>query len=156
VDSVIETILVSANERIRPELKRALELSEDPRSMVDEFYKIYNGKGISYAHSWANEVVSKAVAVFRAVNGNPAEAIKTSVNFGRDTDCLAAISGGLSGALSGSGSLRPEWIEQVDAAAKVNIYTNSQRTLEQTAEGLFEALMRRAKRAETWAESIAY
>ena len=155
VDSVIETALDFAHGRIRSELERALALA-DASTMVDSFYEIYSGSGTPYAHSWANEVVSKAFAVFKAVGGDPARAIITSVNFGRDTDCLAAISGGLSGALSGGRSLRPEWIGQVDEAAKANIYTNSQRTLGETADGLHGALMNRVERARTWSDSLTY
>ena len=38
----------------------------------------------------------------RLPRGDPRAAIVTAVNFGRDTDCLAAVAGGLCGALSGA------------------------------------------------------
>jgi len=156
VDSVIDTALKVADRRVQRELTRGLDIAErSPITMQDDFDKIYSGRGIAYAHSWANEVVTKAFAVFKATKGNASGAIINSVNFGRDTDCLAAVAGGLAGALSGVETLQPEWIEQVDEAARQNIYTNSQRTLNETADGLHRALLMRVERAKNWVNTIA-
>lgn len=157
VESVVDAVLERAHQRIRHELERGLEIANrfsDALPMRDSFYEVYDGRGIPYAHSWANEVVTKAFAVFAVTRGNPEKAIIASVNFGRDTDCLAAIAGGLCGALSGASSLRPEWIEQVDQATMKNVYTNSQRTLKETADGLHSALMSRVAKARAWAEML--
>jgi ADP-ribosylglycohydrolase len=158
VESVIGSALGTAHERIRRELARALEMADrfkEPSALRDAFYDIYNGKGVPYAHSWANEVVSKAFAVFSVTRGDPHNAIVASVNFGRDTDCLAAISGGLAGALSGGSTLRAEWIGQVDEATKKNIYTNSQRTLKETADGLHRSLLARVEKGRRWADALS-
>ncbi len=153
VDSVIEVALKTAHNRIRGELTRGLKIAEkhsDVTSMRDEFYNTYNGRGIAYSHSWANEIVTKAFAMLKVTKGNASDAIIGAVNFGRDTDCLAAVAGGLAGALSGVEALRPEWIKQVDEAARQNIYTNSQRTLKETANGLHQALLARMQKARDW------
>jgi hypothetical protein len=68
-----------------------------------------------------------------------------AVNFGRDTDCLAAVAGGLSGALSGVGPLPPEWVAQVDAATREDPYANCRRTIKETADGLHAAFLARRK-----------
>jgi ADP-ribosylglycohydrolase len=157
VDSVISTSLRLAHPHIRNELARGLSLadgSEDVLGMRDAFHEVYTGRGIPYSNSWANEVVTKAFAVFKASKGNASDAIIASVNFGRDTDCLAAISGGLAGALSGVQTVRSEWIDQVDAAARQNVYTNSQRSLKETADGLHQALLARVEKAKKWAEAL--
>ncbi|MGB9595832.1 MAG: ADP-ribosylglycohydrolase family protein [Candidatus Poribacteria bacterium] len=157
VDSVIETVIRYAHPRIIGELKRGLDIAskyDNVFDMRDDFYKIYNGTGIAYAQSWANEVVTKAFAVFKVTNGNASDAIIGAVNFGRDTDCLAAIAGGLAGALSGIETIRQEWIEQVDYAVKLNKYTNSQRTLKETAEGLYQAVLARVEKAKNWINLI--
>ncbi len=157
VDSVIEVVLGAAHDSVRRELSRGLKIadqSSDVFTMRDAFYRIYDGRGIAYAHSWANEVVTKAFAVFKATEGNASDAIIAAVNFGRDTDCLAAIAGGLSGALTGVETLRPEWIEQVDEAARQNVYTNSQRTLKGTADGLYQAVLARMQRARDWINTL--
>jgi hypothetical protein len=80
------------------------------------------------------------------VKGNTKDAIIAGVNLGRDTDCLAAVSAGISGALTGSSSIPQEWMDQVDRATKLNIYTNSQRTLKEHADGLYEAYITRFRK----------
>jgi ADP-ribosylglycohydrolase len=157
VESVIDTAMNLAHPRIRWELKRGLDIAEkydNAFDMRDEFYRIYNGTGIAYAQSWANEVVTKAFAVFKVTKGNAADAIIGSVNFGRDTDCLAAVAGGLTGALSGIQTVREEWIKQVDEATRQNVYTNSQKTLKETADGLYQAVIARIERARNWINTL--
>ena len=73
--------------------------------MRKAFDPVYSGTGMPYASSYANEVVTKALCIFRMVKGNPKDAIIAAVNFGRDTDCLAAVAGGISGALNGGGAI---------------------------------------------------
>ena len=139
------------------EIDRALKATancKDFREMRKTFDTIYTGAGMPYAFSYANEVVSKAVCVFRMVKGDPMEAMIAAVNMGRDTDCLASISVGISGALSGGGSIRQDLIEQVDRATKLNIYTNSQRTLRETSDGLYEAFKARLRKMKTYVEEM--
>ena len=76
----------------------------------------YGGKHIVYDMAQANEIIPKGVALFVFSKGDPKESIINAVNMGRDTDCSAAVSSGLSGALNGGASLPQEWIEQVDTA----------------------------------------
>ena len=142
---------------VKRELERGLKLTEgcsDFRQMRQRFDSVYSGKGIPYAFSYANEVVTKAVCVFRMVRGNTWEAMKAGVNMGRDTDCLTAVAAGLSGALSGPLGIPAELISQVDKATSLNKYTNSQRTLRQTSDGLYEAFQARLKRAKAWAAEM--
>ncbi len=142
---------------VRRELERGLKLTEgceDFRQMREKFDSAYSGKGIPYAFSYANEVVTKAVCVFRMVRGNTWEAIKAGVNMGRDTDCLTAVAAGLSGALSGAADVPKELLEQVDKATALNKYTNSQRTLRETAGGLFGAYTARLKRLKTFVQEM--
>ncbi len=138
---------------VRSEIERGLKLTADCadfRAMREKFDTIYSGTGIPYAQSYANEVVTKTVAVFRLVRGNTWEAMKAGVNLGRDTDCLTAVAGGISGALSGASSVPPAVIEQVDRATSVNPHTNSKRTLRETADGLFAAYQARLQRLKSW------
>ena len=68
------------------------------------------------------------------------------MNLGRDTDCIAAVASGISGALTGAGSIPDEWVRQVDAATLKNQYTNTQRSLAEHAEGLLTAYTERLKK----------
>ncbi len=162
VDSVIGALHDGARgwtmrDAIVREIDRGLSLTascRDFREMRKTFDAVYSGSGMPYAFSYANEVVTKGISIFRMVKGNPKEAILAAVNLGRDTDCLAAVAGGISGALSGGGALPAEWIEQVDRATGMNRYTNSQRTLRQHADGLYAAFRARLVRMKTYAAEM--
>jgi len=114
------------------------------------FDPVYNGIGIPYVMSHANEVVTKAVCVFKLAGGDVKQAIIDGVNLGRDTDCITAIAAGIAGALTGAGSVPAEWIEQVDAATKNNPYTNTQRTMRENADGLYDAFKTRLDRSREY------
>jgi len=162
VDSVIETARTFARYRaeggrlyaqydsIEREVTRALEIASkhsDAESMREAFHGIYHGGGyFNYGQSQANEVLSKGLAIFALVKGDPREAIVSAVNFGRDTDCLAAVAGGLAGTLSGCARVPREWIDQVDAATAQDPYTNCKRTVDETAGGLYAAFAARRER----------
>ncbi|UCH35211.1 MAG: ADP-ribosylglycohydrolase family protein [Armatimonadota bacterium] len=149
-------LLYAGYDTVERDVTRALDLAAkhtEPMAMRDEFYGIYEGGGhFVYSMSDAGEVISKGLAVFAMTRGDPREAIPTAVNFGRDTDCLAAVAGGLSGALSGASTIPPEWIAQVNEATRQDPYTNNQRTIEETAEGLFAAFLARHKRLADYVE----
>jgi ADP-ribosylglycohydrolase len=153
-EATVDSVLAAAREAGGPaqagEIRRALEVAcraDEPLAMRDKFDAYYNGRGTAYAASHANEVVSKALAVFLATKGAARDAIVTAVNFGRDTDCLAAVAGGLAGALSGAGDLQPEWLAQVDAATEVNPYTNLKLSLEAQAHIVWQGLEEEGERA---------
>jgi hypothetical protein len=115
--------------------------------MRQAFYQLYYGGGyLNYGMSQANEIVSKGLAIFALAQGDPREAILTAVNFGRDTDCLAAVAGGLCGALAGIEALPEQWVSQVNSATRRDPYTNSHRTIEETGEGLWVAYQARRQR----------
>ena len=85
---------------------------------------------------------------------NTWEAMKAAVNMGRDTDCLAAVATGISGALTGAGSLPKELITLVDYATSVNPHTNSKRTLAETSDGLYDAFKSRLSKMKAFAEEM--
>jgi len=166
VDSVLEAAkrfvhyraeagsLYALYDTIKREVSHALELASqhtDPLAMRDEFYGFYEGgRYVNYGLSQANEVLSKGLAVFAISRGDPRETILTAVNFGRDTDCLAAVAGGLAGTLSGAKAIPEEWAAQVNEATRQDPYTNNHRSIEETADGLFEAFGARMRRLEAY------
>ncbi len=157
LDSVLQAVAVHCDKGVVGEIERGLKLTAgaaDFRDLRRAFDKVYYGAGIPYAASYANEVVTKALCVFRAVQGDPRRAVIASVNMGRDTDCLAAIAAGIAGALSGGASLPAEWVRQCDYATSLNRYTNSQRTLREHADGLYEAFRARLARMKAYAERM--
>lgn len=166
VDSVIAAILDNCDKAdpdyqkpvgVRAEIERALKRTEacaDFRDLRKAFDSLYSGSGIPYAQSYANEVVSKAVCVFRMVRGNTWPAIIAAVNMGRDTDCLASVAGGISGALSGPASIPQAVIQQVDRATSLNPHTCSRRTLRETSDALYQAYKHRLKSLRDFAAEM--
>ncbi|MFY9427414.1 MAG: ADP-ribosylglycohydrolase family protein [Caldicoprobacterales bacterium] len=150
VDSVLGAIFDYCHpDIVLKELDKQLKHTKeckDFRELRKAFDSEYNGYGMPYAFSYANEVVTKAVCIFRMVEGNTKDAMIAAVNMGRDTDCIAAIASGISGALTGAKSLPQEYIDQVDYAASVNVYTNTQRTLREHADGLYKAWQNRVNK----------
>ncbi len=159
VDSVLGALHGGARgwtmkDAILREIDRGLSITascRDFRDMRKAFDPVYSGTGMPYAASYANEVVTKGICIFRMVKGNPKDAIIAAVNLGRDTDCLAAVAGGISGALNGGGAIPAEWVGQLDHATTLNRFTNSQRTLRQHADGLYDAFRARLARMRAYA-----
>ncbi len=150
--------LYALYDTIEREVDRALELAikhSDPMAMRDEFYQFYDGgRYFNYGASQANEIVAKGLAVFAISRGDPREAILTAVNFGRDTDCLAAVAGGLAGALSGTQSIPAEWMAQVNQSTLADPHTNNRRTIQETAGGLYEAFLARRERLTQYLQGM--
>lgn len=175
VESVFEAIFTNLDERARvpgredgwyadyagvnivDELRAGLKATEhcrDFREMREVFDSIYSGHGMPYCMSYANEVVTKGVCIFAMTRGNLREAIISAVNLGRDTDCIAAVAAGISGALDGTSSLPPEWIAQVDYATTVHRFTNSKRTLRENSDGLYGAFKSRLAKMRAFADRM--
>lgn len=157
VDSVLGAILDHCDRKVVGELERGLKLTagtRDFREMRRQFDTVYSGRGMAYAFSFANEVVTKAVCVFRMTRANTWEAMKAAVNMGRDTDCLASVAAGMAGALGGGSSLPDHLIRQVDHATRLNKFTNSKRTLRETSDGLYQAFKARLRRLKTYVEEM--
>ena len=98
--------------------------------------------------------VISSVTAFSRVLGLVRDAIVAGVNLGRDTDCTAAVAAGISGALSGSAGLPDEWVQQSDHATRLNPYTNSQRTLHEHADGLYEAFQARLDKMRQYVKTM--
>lgn len=150
--------LYALYDTVARDVDRALEIAEkhtEYEAMRDEFYQyFYGGNYVVYGMAQANEVVSKGLAVFAFTKGDPKQAIQAGVNFGRDTDCLAAVASGLAGALSGPASIPGEWIEQVNIATAEDPYTNNYRSIHETAEGLYTAFVSRQESLKAYLEMM--
>ena len=77
------------------------------------------------------------------------------VNFGRDCDCISYVAAGLAGALNGIDTVPAEWIEIVEAETKTDPYTVSRRSLADTAQGLYKALLHETDRARARIAELA-
>ena len=146
-----------AGVNIVEEIEKGLSLTakcKDFRELRRAFDSVYNGVGMPYSMAYANEIVTKGVCVFKLVNGETKQAIISGTNLGRDTDCLAAIAGGISGALTGTLSIPQKWIDQVDSATKKNPYTNTQRTMRENSDGLYSAFKTRLDKMKEYYDKM--
>jgi ADP-ribosylglycohydrolase len=162
VDSVIGAVLDGdprfakpvGGDRVKAEIERGLKATEkcqDFRELRKALRDIYSTKGVTYALASAPEVVVRGLCAFRMVKGVLKDAMIAGANMGRDTDCVTAVASGISGALSGAGSIPEEWIKQADNATNINPYTNNKRTLRQSSDGLYEAYRARLGRMRAFA-----
>lgn len=157
VDSVLGAIHDHCDPGVLREIDRALKHTascQDFREIRKSFDALYAGQGIPYSASYANEVVTKAVCTFRMTKGDLKQTMIAGVNMGRDTDCLTAVAAGIAGALNGGASLPQEWIRQSDYATSLNRFTNSQRTLRQHSDGLYEAFRARLRKMRSYAAEM--
>lgn len=119
------------------------------------FDSIYNGFGMPYPFSYANEVVTKGVVIFKMVHGNTKEAILAGVNMGRDTDCVAgSCRWNCRSCFPGSESIPADWISQLDYATSINPHTNSKRTLKENADGVYHAFKKMLKRQQAYIQQM--
>ena len=139
VSSVIDTALGILSEEPRQELKENLDMaSEHPD--VSELRVAFYQKYVGHNGSNAVEAVSEALALFLVTDGNVEMSIRGAANFGRDTECIACTVGGIAGALRGIEAVPQKWVDTVEAALRQDKYTVSNRSLKETAEGLYQAL----------------
>jgi len=150
VESVIGAIFDHCDkDMVLPELDRHLKGTahiKDVRELREYFEAHYNGYGMPYCMSYANEVVTKGLCVFQMVKGVTKDAIIAGTNIGRDTDCIAAVASGISGALTGASSIPEEWMTQVDYATTVNPHTCTKRTVRENADIVYNAFLARLQK----------
>jgi hypothetical protein len=164
VDSVVDAAVAHVAEVVKTEILGGIGIAKASKGALEmrpAFYEHYKAEIRPFARypwiwdiSMSYEIVTKGFAIFYATKGDLKESLIGAVNFGRDTDCLCAVAGGLSGAFSGVSGMPADWIETVDKATKMNNLTASQRTLKETATGLFEAVKKNAEKMEKQIQNI--
>ena len=158
VDSVIGDVFDNCDpDWVVKELDRDLKATKnmkDIRELRSFFDGVYSCMGIPYSFSYANEVVTKGMCVFQMVQGNTRDAIVAGVNMGRDTDCVAAVAAGITGALGGTESIPQKWIDQLEKATKLNPHTNTQRPMIENADGLYDAFKKYLRGQKAYADAM--
>ena len=94
---------------------RALEIGARHPSAEAAAPELYEEISL-FHYPWADsapEALALAMGLFEASRGDFMDAVIASVNIGRDSDTIAAMSGALTGAMCGLNGLPAEWIAQV-------------------------------------------
>jgi ADP-ribosylglycohydrolase len=100
----------------------------------------------------AIEELPIALGLLVVTQGNYEETVLGGVNYGRDSDSIAAMGGGLAGALGGSSALRRDWVDDISVASRIDLEEPG-RTMAEVAAAIFERdADRHARRAQAMAE----
>ena len=138
VDSIIDTALSYLSRTPLEEVQENLKIAKDTGDWK-ALRPYYADKYRGHSASNAVEVLSGGLSCFYLAEGKPKESILYAVNFGRDTDCKAYVSGGLAGALCGIDDVPAEWVKVIEEQVVTDPYTVAPRTVEETSKGLYKA-----------------
>ena len=132
-----------------------LRIAFSPFDSVGELYAApeLNARIPSRLH--AIEELPIALGLLVATGGDYTESVLGGVNYGRDSDSIAAMAGALAGALGGVGTLRRDWVEEVSAASRIDV-EEAGRTMAIVAAEIFARdTLRHEERAQTMTDLTA-
>ena len=73
------------------------------------------------SRSHSIEEVPIALGFLVVTGGDIEETMFGATNYGRDNDSIAGMGGAIAGALHGIDALRPEWVEQINTANRIDL-----------------------------------
>ncbi len=97
-------------------IKEGTKIGQDAESLVHALDSLYEALVCEY-YFWpdlAPEAVGLAFGIIAATDRRFEDAVLAGVNIGRDSDTIAAIVGGILGALHGIDIIRPDWVQRVN------------------------------------------
>jgi ADP-ribosylglycohydrolase len=168
VDSVVETCLRFAHDGTRAAIAAVVDAAaslSDWTSAVGrlrEAFAPFDSVGEHYAEPGlgartpsrlhAIEELPIALGLLVVTQGDYEGTVLGGVNYGRDSDSIAAMGGALAGALGGTGSLRRDWVDAVSAASRIDLEAPG-RAMADVAAAIFERdAARQASRSQAMAE----
>lgn len=128
VDSIVEAAIAGAKagekrgfEYPAASVAKRIELALDLIGKVNDCFnaaiKLYDyiGAGVE-----SNEAIPTAIGIFAIAKGDPMKAIKCAVNIGGDSDTIASIVGGISGAFKGIKAFNQIDIKNIEKINGIN------------------------------------
>jgi ADP-ribosylglycohydrolase len=97
-------------------IKEGIKIGREADSLSHALDSLYEALVCEY-YFWpdiAPEAIGLAFGIIAATDGQFEEAVLAGVNIGRDSDTIAAIVGGILGALHGIDIIRPDWVQRVN------------------------------------------
>jgi ADP-ribosylglycohydrolase len=130
IEGVLETMRRYSSYEVRRLVVIATDVaaqSADADEFVERFYATMLDRSfpVPPGESWdkdrtnsptSREVLPAVVGLLLLCGGKPTESLIEGASFGRDADTIATIVGGVTGALHGATSVRPDWIAQCEEA----------------------------------------
>ncbi len=113
VDEIVEAALKTAPEEswFRHTFLKALDIIKRSNSLEEAWTPLHTELASTYKAA-VPEAVTEAFAIFKLTGGDFRNGVIYGGNFGRDADTIAAIVGGLSGALHGAKNIPERWREK--------------------------------------------
>jgi ADP-ribosylglycohydrolase len=117
VNGTVDDILTEVFKVVPPDswfhfnLSKAMQIVNESETIEDAWMPLHTAL-FSEFKAAVPEAVAQAMALFKATAGDFRKGIIYGGNFGRDADTIAAIIGGMSGALHGASNIPRHWIEK--------------------------------------------
>jgi len=130
-DATVDSVIGAMYDNSSFLMRRAYDLTMDlarASDSVDSFATKFYDKMLDWSwpqRKWSKEryfsgnsleFVPVVMAILSLCEGDVNECLIEGASFGRDCDTIAAVVGGLAGALQGATAVRPQWIEQSEQA----------------------------------------
>lgn len=135
-DATVERVLTTMTSYASSIVYRAIDLAmgiAEESGTVDEFIQQYYDRMLDWrwpAVQWDREKYRQgrvfsassleslpvAVAILWLCDGDVNQSIIEGTRYGRDSDAVAGVAGGIAGALRGADEIRVDWIEDCEAA----------------------------------------
>lgn len=106
-------------------INRAVQIGSDAKDVWNALDPLYNSLVDSF-YFWtdvAPEAVGLAFGIIKAASGKFEDAVLGSINLGRDTDTIAAISGAICGAINGINTITEKWVKRITDSKGICINT---------------------------------
>ena len=142
--TIADTMMEFAPQSAKALLEATLELVDKSADM-STFREAFHEKLLIHFLD-PGEVVAVAVAGLLLGDGKFEESTLNAVNFGRDTDSIATITGAIAGALNGISAIPDRWIKAVDDSRKEEPLQS------EMAAGVYQALRNELTSAREWSD----
>jgi ADP-ribosylglycohydrolase len=125
IDDIIDAALsvIPADSWTHSAITRGVKIGNDSVDVWNAIEPLHNSIVCNY-YFWtdvAPEAVGLAFGLITAAKGNYTDAVLGAVNIGRDTDTIAAITGGICGALHGISVIPERWINRITVSRGICI-----------------------------------
>jgi ADP-ribosylglycohydrolase len=171
VDSVVETALRVAHDGTRAAIAAVVDAAsaltewETALAPLRAAFEPFDSVGPVYAEPGlgartpsrlhAIEELPIALGLLVVTQGAFEGTVLGGVNYGRDSDSIAAMGGALAGALGGSAALRRDWVDEVGSASRMDLEEPG-RTMADVAAAIFARdAARHERRAQAMTELTA-
>lgn len=156
-NATLDSVIEAATSHVAPEVRQSVlddvELGHKATDWKD-LQRLLQLKYGKVDHRFAHVTSGAAFAALVLAKGNAMDAIVASANSAIDTDDVAAIAGGIAGALEGTKNIPADWIETVNRGTRAHPRTLVRWTLQEQAAQLKTALRKSLQKARTQIDEL--